>query len=370
MSLDKVLITGSCGLVGSEAVRYFTDLGCDVVGIDNNHRKDWFGDEGDTSAIKEELRKLPRYRHMNLNIVDENAMREVIGEEQPDLIIHAAGQPSHEKSVEIPLADFKVNALGTINLLEATRTLCPSAIFVFVSTNKVYGDLDLYTKLPEDVSKIYAKDADHPKNRMVLAKTYVGQDAEFLYKEWPGVNESFKIDQTLHTPFGASKIAADLMVQEYGRYYGMHTVCFRCGCITGGNHQGVEQHGFLSYLCKCAKEGREYKVYGWDGKQVRDNIHAYDLVRAFHEFAKSPKTGSVYNIGGGKENSCSIIEVLNIIEEKIGIEVKTSSGPKRKGDHGVYITSNAHFKNDYPNWHITRDLDSIFDELLNDDHVV
>ena len=369
MSLDKVLITGSCGLVGSESVRCFADLGCEVVGIDNNHRKDWFGEEGDTSPVKVKLKELPNYRHMNLNVVDEYAMREVIKEEQPDLIIHAAAQPSHEKSSEIPLADFKVNALGTINLLEATRTLCPNAIFVFVSTNKVYGDLDFYAKLPEETTKRYMKDPDPPKDRMVFAKTFMGEE-DWIYTEWPGVDTNFGIDQTLHTPFGASKAAADLMVQEYGRYYGMNTVCFRCGCITGSNHQGVEQHGFLSYLCKCAKDGREYKIYGWDGKQVRDNLHAHDLVRAFHEFAKKPSHGKVYNIGGGKSNSCSIIEAIDIIQKKSGIKVKTSNGHKRKGDHGVYITNNFFFTRDYPNWKITRDLDSIFDELLDDNHVI
>lgn len=365
MGIDKVLITGSCGLVGSEATRYFSDLGCKVVGIDNNLRKSWFGEEGDTSEVKKQLKKLENYHHITLDITDEHNMREIVKEEQPDLIIHAAAQPSHEKSAEIPLSDFKVNAFGTINLLEAARLHCPNAIFVFVSTNKVYGDLERHAKLPEETTKVYMKDPDPPENRMVFTKTFFGDGEDgLIYKEWSGVDTSFTIDQTMHTPFGASKAAADLMVQEYGRYYEMHTVCFRCGCITGGNHRGVEQHGFLSYLCKCAKEGREYKIYGWDGKQVRDNIHACDLIRAFHEFAKSPSRGAVYNIGGGRDNSCSIIEAIKIIEEKTGIKIKTSSGPKRKGDHGVYITSNAGFKSHYPNWSITRDLDSIFDELL------
>jgi CDP-paratose 2-epimerase len=325
MSIDKVLITGSCGLVGSEAVRYFCDIGCTVVGIDNNLRKSWFGEEGDTSEVKKQLKELTNYRHITLDITDEHNLREILKEQQPDLIIHAAAQPSHEKSAEIPLSDFKVNAFGTINLLEATRLHCPDAIFVFVSTNKVYGELN-------------------------------GVTSE--------VEEHFSIDQTLHTPFGVSKASADLMVQEYGRYYGMKTVCFRCGCITGGNHKGVEQHGFLAYLCKCAKAGREYTIYGWDGHQMRDNIHAHDLVRAFHEFAKNPKTGSVYNIGGGVGNSCTLNGAIRIIKEKSGIVIKTSNGPMRKGDHGMYVTNNRKFMSDYPNWKVTRDLDSIFDELL------
>lgn len=327
MSIDKVLITGSCGLVGSEATRYFCDLGCEVVGIDNNLRKSWFGEEGDTSEVKKQLKELPNYRHITLDITDEHNIREIVKEEQPDLLIHAAAQPSHEKSAEIPLSDFKVNAFGTINLLEAVRLHCPNAIFVFVSTNKVYGE-----DIPEEM------------------------DINF--------NEKHPIDHTLHTPFGASKAAADLMVQEYGRYYGMKTVCFRCGCITGRNHQGVEQHGFLAYLCKCAKENREYTIYGFGGHQMRDNIHAYDLIRAFHEFAKDPKQGAVYNIGGGIDNAISIINAIQKIKEKTGTELRTSEGPKRKGDHHIYITSNQTFKNRYPEWKITRDLDSIFDELL------
>jgi CDP-paratose 2-epimerase len=325
VSIDKVLITGSCGLVGSESVRYFSDLGCNVVGIDNNLRKTWFGDQGDTSKIKVQLRQLNNYRHITLDITDEHNIRETLKEEQPDLIIHAAAQPSHEKSSEIPFSDFKVNAFGTINLLEATRLHCSNAIFVFVSTNKVYGELS-------------------------------GVTAE--------VEEYFSIDQTLHTPFGASKASADLMVQEYGRYYGMNTVCFRCGCITGRNHRGVEQHGFLAYLCKCAKEKREYTIYGWEGKQIRDNIHAYDLVRAFHEFAKKPKPASVYNIGGGRENSVSLNRSIEIIKEITGLDVKTSKGHQRRGDHETYITCNDKFKGDYPNWQITRDLGSVFHELL------
>lgn len=326
MSIDKVLITGSCGLVGSEASRYFCNLGSEVVGIDNNHRKDWFGEAGDTSPVKEELKRISKYRHMNLNIVDENAMREVIGEEQPDLIIHAAGQPSHEKSAEIPLADFKVNALGTINLLEATRNLCPNAIFVFVSTNKVYGELTGTTR---------------------------------------PVDDYFALDKRMKTPFGASKAAADLMVQEYGLYYGMKTVCFRCGCITGRNHKGVEQHGFLSYLCKCAKENIPYTIYGYHGEQVRDNIHAYDLATAFHEFAKNPKEGVTYNIGGGHNNSASLNEIISMIKKK-GFNLEVSHGPKRKGDHFSYKTDLYKFQIDYPDWNITRDLHSILDELLMD----
>ncbi len=352
MSIEKVLITGSCGLVGSEAVRYFSDLGCKVVGIDNNLRKTWFGDEGDTSEVKKQLKELENYRHITLDITDEHNIREIVREEQPDILIHAAAQPSHEKSAEIPLSDFKVNAFGTINLLESVRLHCPDAIFVFVSTNKVYGSLWNFAKL---IKK---------ERRLFMGRLAQIDGRCESYEEHKGVSESCPIDQTIHTPFGCSKVAADLMVQEYSRYYGMKTACFRCGCITGRNHRGVEQHGFLSYLCKCAKENREYTIYGWYGKQVRDNIHAYDLVTAIHEFSKKPAKSPVFNIGGGLGNSCSILEAIDIIKEKTGIELKTKDGPYRKGDHGVYYTDYSRFQKCYPDWSITRDLDSIFDELL------
>ena len=366
MSIDKVLITGSCGLVGSEAVWYFSNLGCEVVGIDNNHRRDWFGDAGDTTSIKSKLKELSNYRHMNLNIVDEYAMREVIGEEQPDLIIHAAGQPSHEKSSEIPLADFKVNALGTINLLEATRTLCPSAKFAFLSTNKVYGkSLGLKSK--------YVEIQEEEKRLHLRYMTQQDGRCKF-YEEYSGINEQCGIGNSEQTPFGASKAAADLMVQEYNSYFALTAACFRCGCITGRNHQGVEQHGFLSYLCKCAKSGKEYTIYGHKGKQVRDNIHAYDLVRAIHEWAKKPRS-CVFNMGGGFNNSCSILEAIDTIKEKTNIDVNLKRdekrniqvAPGRKLDHLVYYTDLKKFKAFYQNWEITRNLDSIFEELLQDD---
>lgn len=360
MSIDKVLITGSCGLVGSEATRYFADLGCDVVGIDNNLRKEWFGKEGDTSEVKKQLKELTNYRHITLDITDEHNIREIVKEEQPDLIIHAAAQPSHEKSAEIPLSDFKVNAFGTINLLEAVRLHSPNTIFVFVSTNKVYGDLRKRNMGPLSMLTQYKED----EKRMLFQELYVPVGRKGFWKTSKGMRECWSLDQSVHSPFGASKAAADLMVQEYGQYYGIKTVCFRCGCITGRAHKGVEQHGFLSYLCKCAKEGKEYTIYGYKGKQVRDNIHAYDLVRAIHEYSNNPSFHFVYNMGGGLENSCSVIEAIEIIKDKIGIEVKTKEGPKRKGDHEVYYTDCSRFQKDYPNWKITRDLDSIFDELL------
>jgi len=273
-----------------------------------------------------------------MDIRDYEAMRFVLEETKPDLIIHAAAQPSHEKSAEIPWEDFCVNAQGTVNLLEAVRLHAPDAIFVLVSTNKVYGSLEV-----ECVEKEFRFELPEKLRR--------------------GFDESFSIDRTLHSPFGAAKAAADLMTQEYGRYYGLKTACFRCGCITGKAHRGVEQHGFLAYLCKCAKNGKPYTVYGYGGKQVRDNIHAFDLVRAFHAFAEAPKSGVVYNIGGGYENSCSIIEAMNMIKTKTGLAVATLAGPKRKADHQCYWTDNGLFQAEY-DWKISRFLDDILDELL------
>lgn len=340
MPLDKVLVTGSCGLVGSAACRYFLQLGCEVVGIDNNQRRKWFGEGGDVSPMRIALGRRENYHHIALDITHSAAVFTEVNEIKPDLIIHAAAQPSHEKSAEIPWEDFNVNAQGTVNLLEAFRRFTPGATFVFVSTNKVYGDLQ-------------TAPCTEKETRFELA-----------YPE--GFDQDWPIDQELHSPFGASKAAADLMVQEYGNYYGLNTVCFRCGCITGKSHRGVEQHGFLAYLCKCAKQNLRYTIYGYNGKQVRDNIHAYDLVRAFHLFAQKPRPGAVYNIGGGHENSCSIIEALQVVKEKTGKSVETNHGPVRKADHRCYWTNNSPFQVDYPDWRITITLDQIFDELLED----
>ena len=341
MTFNKVLITGSCGLVGAEASLYFANLGAQVVGIDNNSRKKWFGHGGDTSPVRKTLEKLSRYEHLDIDLTQERFLPALLEQTEPDLVIHCAGQPSHEKSAEIPLEDFQINALATVKLLDAVRISCPKTPFVFTSTNKVYGDGPNFLRTKESNLRI-----DFFDHRL-------------------GVTEDMSLDCVTHSPFGASKVAADIMVQEYGLYYGMNTVCFRCGCITGSKHRGVEQHGFLSYLCKTAKEGKVYTIYGHDGKQVRDNIHAYDLVLAFHAWAERPCPGSVYNIGGGVENSCSILEAIEKIREITGIEVKTNFGPARKGDHCCYYSDMTAFKRDY-SWHITRDLKSIMTELLVD----
>lgn len=338
MPLNKVLVTGSCGLVGSEAAKYFTNLGCEVVGVDNNQRFRWFGKGGDTSPMRTALLQQSNYLHYPLNIMERDRIDAVVWNFKPDLVVHAAAQPSHEKSAEIPWEDFNVNAQGTVNLLEAVRLYAPETIFVHVSTNKVYGDLKVQCveretryELPKELEK--------------------------------GFDESFPLDQTIHSPFGAAKAAADLMVQEYGRYYGLRTACFRCGCITGKAHKGVKQHGFLAYLCKCAINQKPYTIYGYGGKQVRDNIHALDLVRAFHAFAEAPKPGAVYNIGGGHENSCSVVEAIEIIRSKTGLVIATMTGPKRKADHQCYWTNNSLFQSEYE-WKIHRSLNDIFDELL------
>lgn len=335
-------MTGSCGLVGSAVVEYYAaDSGCQIVGLDNNSRAKWFGKSGSVTGVRYRLEQLPNYRHVDGDIVDADLVSSIICT-QPNVIIHCAGQPSHDKSAEIPIEDFKVNALGTLNLLEATRKYSPGSPFVFLSTNKVYG-----TK----------------PNEIPLAESFYRLD--FATKEFRnGISELLSIDQSVHSPFGVSKTAADLMVQEYGRYFGLYTVCFRCGCITGPSHQGVELHGFLSYLCRCAVLDKEYVIYGHGGKQVRDNIHAADLVTAIDQFLLYPKgKGEVYNMGGGYENSCSVLEAIQMVEQVSGKKIKVSYGPARKGDHVCYYTDLSKFRQDYPNWKITRDLHSIIEEV-------
>lgn len=310
MKRMKVLITGSCGLIGSEAARFYLQKGCKVLGIDNNNRGYWFGAEASISSVRFALCDLDGYEHQSLDITD-CEIPGIVNQFQPNLIIHCAAQPSHEKSSEMPVSTFEINVMGTINLLEATRKYAPNATFVFLSTNKVY--------------------------------------------QYDGVR----------TPFGASKKAADVIVQEYGAYFGLNTVCFRCGCITGKSQQGVEQHGYLNYLCKCAKNNWPYTIYGFDGEQVRDNLHAYDLVRAFDKFAESPKKGVVYDIGGGESNSCTLLEAIDLIEKQSGVKMKIKNGPARKGDFDHWITDYADFRADY-DWEPSISLSEIITELLSD----
>ena len=338
-----VLVTGSCGLIGSEVSVFFSNMGFRVTGIDSNHRAVFFGPEGDTSWVLERLRRqIPGYQHHALDIRDREPLLALLAELRPDLIIHTAAQPSHDRATAIPFLDFEVNALGTLHMLEAARRSCPESPFIFTSTNKVYGDRPNAIQLKE------------------LETRWDYADPAYEH----GIAESFSIDQSKHSLFGASKVAADVMVQEYGRYFNIPTCCLRGGCLTGPNHSGVELHGFLSYLIKCCIEGREYKVYGYKGKQVRDNIHSEDVARFMYEFWKAPRVAEVYNLGGGKGNSCSILEAFAMAEQFTGAKMKwTYVDENRIGDHICYYSDLRKMKAHYPAWDITRDLPRIFQEI-------
>ncbi|PYT73418.1 MAG: NAD-dependent epimerase [Acidobacteria bacterium] len=340
----KVLVTGSSGLIGSQAVEHFDRHGHEVTGVDNNMRREFFGPAGDTLWNLERLKgATKRFTHAALDIRDRAGVEELFRTQRFDLIVHCAAQPSHEKAREIPLLDFEVNALGTVNLLEATRQRSPDAVFVFLSTNKVYGDAPNEIPLKE------------------LEKRYDYARPE----DYDGIDETCRIDRTLHSLFGASKAAADLIAQEYGRYFRMKIGVFRGGCLTGPAHSGVELHGFLSYLVKVTLGGGTYSVFGYKGKQVRDNIHSYDVVRAIEEFAVNPRPGEVYNLGGGRENSISMLEAIERIEQMSGKKLKWQYVDEaRKGDHICYISNFGKFKRDYPNWKITRGLDMILEEII------
>src|SRR5690242_8096801 len=295
--MAKILVTGSCGLIGSEVCGFFAREGYQVTGVDSNHRAVFFGPEGDTSWSLSRLQsQIPDYRHAALDIRNRDRVLALVEDLRPDVIVHTAAQPSHDRAAAIPFLDFEVNALGTLHLLEAARRHCPESPFIFTSTNKVYGDRP---------------------NTIPLAELETRWDyADAAYAN--GIAEDFSIDQSKHSLFGASKVAADILVQEYGRYFNMPTCCLRGGCLTGPNHSGVELHGFLSYLIKCNLEGREYKVFGYKGKQVRDNIHSEDVARMMYEFYENPRIGEVYNLGGGKHNSCSILEAFATVEQATG----------------------------------------------------
>jgi CDP-paratose 2-epimerase len=340
----KVLVTGSSGLIGSEAVEHFDRQGHEVTGVDNNMRRVFFGPAGDTLWNLERLRAATkRYTHVVLDIRDRAAIEELFRAQQFDLIVHCAAQPSHDKAREIPLVDFEVNALGTVNLLEATRQHCPEAVFIFMSTNKVYGDAPNEIPLKEQ------------KKRFDYARP----------EDFAGVDENCRIDRTLHSLFGASKAAADLVAQEYGRYFGMNVGIFRGGCLTGPSHSSVELHGFLSYLVKVTLSGGTYSVFGYKGKQVRDNIHSHDVVRAIEEFAANPRPGEVYNMGGGRENSVSMLEAIERIELMTGRKLNWHYVEEaRKGDHICYISNLGKFRSHYPNWKVTRRLDAILEEII------
>jgi len=340
----KLLVTGSSGLIGSEVCVHFSRLGWRIHGVDNNQRAVFFGPQGDTRWNQHRLqRDLPAFVHHELDIRNRRGVLDLLAAVQPDAIVHTAAQPSHDRAAAIPFDDFDVNAVGTLNLLEATRHACPGSPFVHMSTNKVYGDRPNTIALRELDTRW---DYDDP-----------------AYAD--GIGEEFPIDQSKHSLFGASKVAGDVMVQEYGRYFGMPTCCLRGGCLTGPNHSGVELHGFLSYLVKCNLEGREYKVFGYQGKQVRDNIHSHDVARFIAEFIKAPRVAEVYNIGGGRANSCSILEAFELVEKFSGRkQVWQYTDENRIGDHICYISDLAKMRRHYPGWDITVSLEETISQIV------
>lgn len=342
--MRSIIVTGSSGLIGSEVATYFHNLGFIVHGIDNNQRAVFFGPQGDTRWSQRRLiESLSNFHHHELDIRDRQGILKLVKELKADAIIHTAAQPSHDKAADIPFDDFDTNAGGTLNLLEAARQGCPEAPFIHMSTNKVYGDRPNTIRLKELETRW---DYDDP--------TYLN-----------GIPETFSIDQSKHSLFGASKVAADIMVQEYGRYFSMPTCCLRGGCLTGPHHSGVELHGFLSYLVKCNLEGREYTIFGYKGKQVRDNIHSLDVARFIHAFFESPRCGEVYNLGGGKDNSCSILEAFEITSSFTGKKQQYRYVEEnRVGDHICYYSDLTKMRQHYPHWDITKTLKTTIEEIV------
>ena len=346
--MSVALITGSAGLVGSEAVKFFCNKGFDVVGIDNNLRKFFFGNDGSTSWVKKKLEHdYKKFLNYDVDIRSFSCLEKIFKKykKKISIIIHCAAQPSHDYGKNYPIIDFNINATGTLNLLELTKKFCPDSCFIFMSTNKVYGDN------PNNL-KIY-----ETKNRFELKKNN---------KYYNGIDESFSIDNCIHSFFGVSKTYADLMVQEYGRNVGLKTVSFRGGCITGPNHSGAKLHGFLSYLIKSCISEKKYTLIGYNGKQVRDNLHSNDLINCFWEYYKKPNRGEIYNIGGGRYSNCSILEALNLVEQinKIEIKKKIIRTP-RVGDHIWYISDTAKFQKHYPKWKQKFNTKKIIEELID-----
>jgi len=346
--MSVAIITGSAGLVGSEATAYFSSLGMDVVGIDNDMRAKFFGAEASTRWQREQLqRDIPGYIHHDVDIRDQDEIARIFKRYGRDisLIIHTAAQPSHDWAASDPYADFTVNANGTSVMLESARLHCPEAVFIFLSTNKVYGDTPNRLPLVEKETRWEIAD-DHP------------------YK--PGIPETMSIDHTMHSLFGASKVAADVLVQEYGRYFGMKTGCFRGGCLTGPNHSGTQLHGFLAYLMKCTVTGSPYTIFGYKRKQVRDNIHSNDLIRAFHAFYEKPRSGEVYNMGGGRFSNCSMVEAIDLCEQIAGTQLNWSyKDNNRQGDHIWWISDLARFQGHYPEWKQQYDVPGILTEIYD-----
>ena len=344
---DVVLVTGSAGLIGSEAARFFSARGFRVVGIDNDMRARLFGADASTAWNRQRLQEdLKAYTHIDADIRDREALEEVfrVNGARIALVIHTAAQPSHDWAARDPHADFTINANGTLNLLEATRRFCPEAPFIFTSTNKVYGDAPNALPLVE-----------------LETRWEIARDHAFFEH---GIDESMSIDRSMHSLFGASKVAADVLVQEYGRYFGMKTACFRGGCLTGPSHSGTQLHGFLAYLMKCAATGQPYTVFGYGGKQVRDNIHSADLVEAFWAFFQNPRAGEVYNIGGGRDCNCSMLEAIELCETISGRKLDwTYSEDNRAGDHIWWISDTRRFRQHYPDWSIRHDVGDILEEI-------
>lgn len=343
--MKKLLVTGSSGLIGSEVCVYFAERGWQIHGVDNNQRAVFFGPQGDTrwnqQRLSDSLAKA--FVHHELDIRDRLGVLNLLEEIRPDAIVHTAAQPSHDRAAAIPFADFDTNAVGTVNLLEASRRTCPEAPFAHMSTNKVYGDRPNTIRLKELDTRW---DYDDP-----------------AYEN--GISEDFPIDQSKHSLFGASKVAADIMVQEYGRYFKMPTCALRGGCLTGPNHSGVELHGFLSYLVKCNLEGREFKIFGYKGKQVRDNIHSHDVARFIHAFIDAPRCGEVYNIGGGRNNTCSILEAFTITGKFTGKKmVHSYVETNRIGDHICYYSDLRKMREHYPDWDITISLEETIQQIV------
>jgi CDP-paratose 2-epimerase len=340
-SVLTALVTGSSGLIGSEVVEFFDHRGWRVEGIDNNMRREFFGPAGDTARNLEAVQKATRrFTHHDVDVRDREAVARLVRGSKPDLLVHCAAQPSHDLAAKRPVEDFEVNAVGTLNVLEAARAEAPDSPFVFLSTNKVYGDAP---------------------NELPLTELETRWD---YADEGEGVDESCRVDESLHSLFGASKLAADVLVQEYGRYYGMPTVCLRAGCVTGARHAAVELHGFLAYLARALAEDRLYRIYGYKGKQVRDNIHSADVCAAIMAFVERPRPAGVYNLGGGRANSISILEAIARFEELTGKRLEHDYVDEpRRGDHVCYITNLARFRGDYPEWDVRVSLDAILAEL-------
>ena len=345
--MSIAIVTGSAGLIGSEATRHFASKGLTVVGIDNDMRSEFFGPEASTSWQRQQLQNElgNRYVHVDGDIRDETLIENIYSEYNSDikLIVHTAAQPSHDWAARDPKKDFTVNAFGTLNLLEATRQHCDEAVFIFTSTNKVYGDRPNSLPLIEKELR-WEIDPSHVFNN--------------------GIPEEMSIDSCVHSLFGASKVAADVLVQEYGKYFGMKTASFRGGCLTGPNHSGTQLHGFLAYLMKCTMKNDPYTIFGYKGKQVRDNIHSYDLIQAFDHFYRAPRSGEVYNIGGSRFSHCSMLEAIQICEEICGQKLDYSyEETNRTGDHIWYVSDVSKFQEHYPKWHLTKDIRTILSEI-------